>query len=189
MRKYVEYNWRNIVPRLTNAEYLKRHCFMQTLYGDELLASIILGHLDPYKQQVLHYYYATAEASKTDDELIEHRRWCDQNTTLSAGKAFSRLLKMTIHLMKMTSIECDYTNTAAIAKKMPELRRYISKINAEYYGRKVPYDSKTRVVPVVRPEVDTAKLASAVMMIAKRMVCDPEYEASVKKIVSKRVKK
>lgn len=171
------------MPRLTNAEYLKRHKFVQILYESEPHAQAILGFLELDKQQVLHYYYATAETAKTDNELIEHRKWCDQNTTLRAGKAFSQIFKITVHLMKATGVECNFSDTAAVAKKITELNKRIGETKIRNQNRANHYKSKAQVVPVMRSKIDIEKLSSALALIARRMAYDPEYKAKVEEIV------
>ena len=171
------------MPRLTNAEYLKRHKFMQALYEKGPHAQAILGFLELDKQQALHYYYATAEILKTDEELIEHRKWCDQHTTLRAGKAFSRIFNLTVRLMESTSIRCDYKDTSAITKKIPELNKRIGEAKLRNQNRTSHYKSKVRVTPIMRSKIDIDKLSSALALIARRMAYDPEYKTKVEEIV------
>ena len=156
---------------------------MQALYKNEPHAQAILGCLEPDKQQILHYYYATAETLKPDNKLIEHRKWCDQNTTLRAGKAFSRIFKITVRLMNATGIECDFTDTAAVTKKIPKLNKRIGEAKIRNQNRANHYKSKVRVMPVMRSKIDIDKLSTALVLVARRMAYDPKYKAKVEEIV------
>jgi len=165
------------VPRLTNTEYLKRRKLIQALYEGESHVQVLLGHLTLEKQQILHYYYATAKDNLTEKELIEHRKWCDKNTALRLGKSFALLYNIIVCSMRRTGVQCDYTDTAAVTKKIPELSRRIKENEIRRMKqRKIGYkNTKPVVVPVARAEIDVEKLGRAIWMLARQLAAnDPE---------------
>lgn len=120
------------MPRLTNTEYLNRRALIQAVYGSTTPVQALLGRLDIDKQQVLHYYYATGKYNLSDKELIAHRKWCDQSTSLKSGKAYAELYRVITKNMDMLNIKYSPNDTLFIVKKIPMLNKRMRKFKTMY---------------------------------------------------------
>ena len=120
------------MPRLTNTEYLNRRALIQSVYGSTTPVQALLGRLDIDKQQVIHYYYATGKYNLSDKELITHRKWCDQSTSLKSGKAYAELYRVITKNMDMLNIKYGPNDTLFIVKKIPMLNKRMCKFKTIY---------------------------------------------------------
>ena len=119
------------MPRLTNTEYLNRRALIQAVYGSTTPVQALLGRLDIDKQQVLHYY-ATGKYNLSDKELIAHRKWRDQSTSLKSGKAYAELYRVITKNMDMLNIKYSPNDTLFIVKKISMLNKRMRKFKTIY---------------------------------------------------------
>lgn len=158
------------MPRLTNAEYLKRRLLVQAIYDDNSQVQALLGLLDIEKQQVLHYYYATGKRNLSDEELIAHRKWCDQSTTLKSGKAYAELYRIITRYMSILNVKYNPNDATSITKNIPALSKRIQKSKTAHARlNEARHKSNVRIMPIMRSEVDIEKLASALIRLAENM--------------------
>jgi hypothetical protein len=124
------------MPRLNTPTYLQHHHQLKELW---LVHQRVFSYLSPSDQLDLHKYFQFA-SSKTEAELIEHRRnvhALDPSLPHCAGRACAKLLRG-------EQAPVPYTD-------MPD-------------GRKIA------VRVVMRPEPDLKLLAKALVLIAEREV-------------------
>lgn len=160
------------MARLTNKEYLLRREFLQRLWDfDE--AQKFYSLLTPNKQQSLHLYYATSNYDLSDEAAIDYRTRRTKSDAFSSGKAFNELYRIVVGASMRVGLDCDYSDIKAFTKKIPQLNKKLR----DFYKQKSlgqskkrgTYKSQPRVMPLMRQEIDTEKLAMALVMIAKNM--------------------
>lgn len=169
------------MPRVTDNEYLKRHCLLQRLWQDELLRPV-LGGLDPMKQWDLHTYYQS-QLDLDDVSLFRQRDGlCDIDASLPqrAGKAIRHLLNMYGHIASPFGATTLDDALESLDDVQEALYRYresrkqhdaAAKNHAKHdVGTGRRRGTRFRLAPIANPELDADRYAKVLLRIARQQL-------------------
>lgn len=156
------------MPRLTNAEFLKRHHFLAELWEYELLR-VFFTILEPMAQWDIHQYYQTTNHG-SDADIIETRTTVnagDKALPQKAGRAYQEIEAIFFQEVRYFNISHDPDNYIPAVRALHKVRLKLRNQKPVKTVRRGPMKRGRHTVrALVKPNIDFDKLARVYVMLA-----------------------